>query len=127
MYCTSCNREYPADARRCGYCGNALVEQGLMRYPIGARPPALPGPPPVVSGAPPASRNPVTAALLSFIPMAIGQFYNGDIKKGLIMWGAYFVAGLTSEIGIGVILFFGVWIWSMVDAYSVAAGTGKRW
>jgi len=94
-----------------------------MRYPVVPRPPALPGTP-QASG-----KNPVTAAMLSFIPMAIGQFYNGDTKKGLAMWGAYFVALIITggTGGIGSILFLGVWIWSMVDAYSVAAGTGKRW
>jgi len=69
----------------------------------------------------------MTAALLSLIPLAIGQFYNGDTKKGLAMWGGYFLSVLTAGVGIGIILFFGVWIWSMIDAYSVAAGTGRRW
>jgi len=57
-----------------------------------------------------------------FIPGA-GQFYNNDWKKGLAMLGGGIVLGpLTAGVA-----WLGFAIWSMIDAYNVAKGTGKRW
>jgi TM2 domain-containing membrane protein YozV len=53
----------------------------------------------------------------------VGQFYNGDVKKGLLMlvcWvlGIFLTAGVLS---------FPLWIWSMIDAQRVAARTIPLW
>lgn len=58
---------------------------------------------------------------------AIGQFYNGDNKKGTIMLGGYFVSFILWFVYIGFLGTLGIWIWSMVDAYSVASGKTPLW
>jgi TM2 domain-containing membrane protein YozV len=58
-------------------------------------------------------KSPGLAALLSFLIPGVGQIYNGEVVKGILMFFGsallwYFYLGWT------------VWIWSMVDAYMVA-------
>ena len=55
--------------------------------------------------------------------VGLGQFYNGDTKKGAIM----LVAALVLGIATAGVLWLGLAIWSAVDAYQVANGTGKMW
>jgi TM2 domain-containing membrane protein YozV len=74
--------------------------------------------PQVVTG-----KSPVVAAILSLLIVGVGQFYNGDSKKGAIMLVAAIVLG-TASVGL---LWFACAIWSAVDAYQVANGTGKMW
>jgi len=70
----------------------------------------------------PTGKNPVVAAILGFAP-GVGHFYIGDMKKGAAMFGGAFVLGVTT---FGILLFPLV-IWSAVDAYRVASGTGRMW
>jgi TM2 domain-containing membrane protein YozV len=67
-------------------------------------------------------KNPVVAVLLSFLIPGVGQFYNGDSKKGAIMLGAWFVSVILTTVAVGIVGIIVVWIWSMVDAYKVATG-----
>jgi len=68
-------------------------------------------------------KNPVLAVVLSLIITGVGQFYNGDIKKGAVMLvGAIVLAIATGGIGV-----LPVWIWSMYDAYQVANGKMAIW
>jgi TM2 domain-containing membrane protein YozV len=70
-------------------------------------------------------KNPTVALVLSIFLGALGggQFYNGDWKKGLVMAGASILLGVAT----GGLVSFGVWIWSMVDAWQVAGGKWKTW
>jgi len=71
----------------------------------------------------PTGKNPVLAAILSAVIVGVGQFYNGDIKKGAIMLiGAVILGAATAGA-----LWFAAAIWSAIDAYQVANGTGKMW
>jgi TM2 domain-containing membrane protein YozV len=124
MFCSACGANNDPAARFCHVCGKPIAastatapppaDSGNMR---GAAQPQ-PGQPPVVTG-----KSPVVAAILSLLIVGLGQFYNGDGKKGVTMLGAAIVLGAFS---LGV-LWFGIGIWSAVDAYQVASGTGKRW
>ena len=59
---------------------------------------------------------------------AIGQFYNGDVKKGAVMLICSLIAiPLWAAAGIGSVLNFGIWIWSVIDAYRVASGKAPLW
>jgi len=68
-------------------------------------------------------KKPAVALVLSLLVVGLGQFYNGDTKKGLVM--------LLLAIGAGAISFglgwFGVAIWSAIDAYNVAKGYSEMW
>ena len=69
------------------------------------------------------ARSPGTASVLSLIIPGVGQFYNGDWKKGLAMAAGSILLAIPS----GGLVSFGVWIWSMIDAYQVASGKWKAW
>jgi TM2 domain-containing membrane protein YozV len=63
------------------------------------------------------------AAILSLVipGVALGQFYNGDTLKGILMLVGALILSFT------VIGFLGIWVWSVVDAYQVAKGTQSLW
>jgi TM2 domain-containing membrane protein YozV len=56
------------------------------------------------------------AVVLSFIIVGLGQFYNGQALKGaFLLFGAIFLAIISAGL-----LAIPVWLYSMIDAYSVA-------
>ena len=66
-------------------------------------------------------KEPALALILSLFIPGVGQFYNGDTKKGLLMLGLA-VVGAFIIIGWLVAV-----IWSTIDAYQVAAGKSPLW
>lgn len=68
-------------------------------------------------------KNPVIALILSLFISGIGQFYNGDNKKGALM----LVGGIVLALATGGIGWLPVVIWSMYDAYQVASGKSALW
>jgi TM2 domain-containing membrane protein YozV len=71
----------------------------------------------------PTGKNPALAAVLSAVIPGVGQFYNGDMKKGAVMLiGAALLGAATAGV-----LWLAMAIWSAIDAYQVAKGTGKMW
>jgi TM2 domain-containing membrane protein YozV len=120
MFCSACGTKNDTGAKFCRGCGTATA--------AAAPPPPNPG---VMRGvergavalAPPTGKSPALAAVLSLIIVGVGQFYNGDNKKGaLMLLGAVFLGAAT-----GGLLWLGLAIWSAIDAYHVASGTGKVW
>jgi TM2 domain-containing membrane protein YozV len=67
-------------------------------------------------------KSPFLALLLSFVIPGVGQFYNGDIKRGMIMFcvSLFFSLSLLMPL-IGIPVVLALHIWSMANAYSVAA------
>ena len=65
-------------------------------------------------------KNAGVAVVLSFFWTGLGQIYNGQIFKGLIMIGIQFINGLLMFILIGYITAPLFWIWGMYDAYRTA-------
>lgn len=90
--------------------------------------------PPVAPGMlPPARKEPALSVLASFFLPGLGQLLNGDTNLGVIFLCSYFGAfiftfcGMAFFIGIlGIPVIFGVWIWSMVDAYQGAVRFNQR-
>ncbi len=131
MFCPQCGAQEVEGARFCAKCGTSLlvsqsseVVRGTVQTDDRVRGSGL-GPSKYAVG-----KNPVMAALLSLIlpGVALGQFYNGDIKKGLAMLaGSVIAIPLWFTGGIGSVLDFGIWVWSVVDAYRVASGTAPLW
>ena len=125
MFCSQCGTDNADGARFCAKCGTALAA---------AAPPAAPAEPvstirssaaPVVIGsaASPSGKSPWVAVVLSLFVTGLGQLYNGDWKKGLVMFGGA-VLGLLFTGGIAT---FVIWVWAMIDAHQVASGKGKIW
>ncbi len=64
-------------------------------------------------------RIPILAGALSLLVPGLGQFYNGEIGKGVML--------LFSCLFLWVfLLFWIVWIWSVIDAYMVAEQANQR-
>jgi TM2 domain-containing membrane protein YozV len=65
-------------------------------------------------------KNPTLAAILSFLFMGLGQFYNGEVKKGVLFVALYIVSIVLMSFLIGFITTPILWIWGMIDAYKSA-------
>lgn len=65
-------------------------------------------------------KNPTLAAILSFLINGLGQVYNGQIGKGILIFVIQIVNALLTTVIIGFITLPIVWIWSIYDAYKVA-------
>lgn len=65
-------------------------------------------------------KNSGLAAILSFFISGLGQIYNGQIAKGLIITVVQIINALLTMIFIGFVTGGIVWIWAIYDAYSTA-------
>lgn len=70
-------------------------------------------------------KNPGVAAVLSFFYCGLGQIYNGQIFKGIMMLVAYTISALLMYVLIGFITTPILWIWGMYDAYRTAEKINK--
>ncbi|MCM3757090.1 hypothetical protein M3197_06255 [Sporosarcina aquimarina] len=71
-------------------------------------------------------KSPGLAAVLSFFWTGVGQIYNGQILKGLILIGVQVINSLLMFVLIGFITYPLVWIWGMYDAYKTAEKHNAR-
>ncbi|PUB10212.1 hypothetical protein [Paenisporosarcina sp. OV554] len=71
-------------------------------------------------------KNPGIAAVLSFFWTGVGQIYNGQIMKGLILIVVQMINAALMFVLIGFITFPLVWIWGIYDAYKEADRMNKR-
>jgi TM2 domain-containing membrane protein YozV len=71
-------------------------------------------------------KNPALAVIASFFLPGLGQLINGDTNKGVAMLVTYVVSFLLMLVLIGFVTAFGVWVWSMVDAYQGARDWNLR-
>ena len=67
-----------------------------------------------------APKSPGVALLASFFIPGLGQFVNGDSGKGVAMLVGWVVSLVLMIVLIGFVTAFGIWVWSMVDAYQGA-------
>jgi len=70
----------------------------------------------------PSKKNPVLAAILSFLVSGLGQFYNEEIPKGVIFLLVGVLGGLVT-LGSGYVL---IMIWSVIDAYITAERLNQK-
>jgi TM2 domain-containing membrane protein YozV len=100
MFCAKCGNPNNNDARFCRNCSAPLR--------------MIPAPAFV------AAKSPGLAAVLSFFICGLGQIYNGQIFKGLLMIIAYFISICLIFVVIGLFTTPILWIWGMMDAYHKA-------
>lgn len=121
MHCPYCGALHAEGASFCNECGKPLSSPPPSDGRTRDQPTT--GPKNYASG-----KSPIVACLLSLVMPGIGQFYNGDAKKGGTMLVAYLIAWpLAVSTGILFLAVFLLVVWSAVDAYRVAKGTAPLW
>lgn len=111
MKCPSCETVNAANSKFCVSCGASLIQK--VEPDEGIRKNSSPR---YVEG-----KNPVLATILSLLITSSGQFYNGDILKGITMVICFVLFLWTGP------LLLLLPVWSAIDAYNVAKGNWKRW
>ena len=98
-YCNSCGAETSLTSTHCTSCGVPVVRPGVV----------------VVN-----HKEPFFALALSFLFAGLGQFYNGEVNKGVWFLIAHVISLVLIMAVVGVITTPIIWIWGMVDAYKSA-------
>lgn len=62
-------------------------------------------------------KNSGLAAILSFFVVGLGQIYNGQVIKGIMLFVGTFILCISV---IGIIIAIPIWIWNVFDAASCA-------
>jgi TM2 domain-containing membrane protein YozV len=117
MFCPNCGSQTADNLSFCSKCGAAVGVGAIASDPRMRGSPAGPG---LKLYA--VDKSPVVALVLSLFIPGVGQFYNGDTKRGLLIFGIWLVSWFLLGAGIGLIGFFVAYIWGMANAYQVAAG-----
>jgi TM2 domain-containing membrane protein YozV len=116
MFCSACGRTMEAGQQFCQGCGSKNTSNqsasavGLVATGVAAAQQVI-----VVAG-----KNPGVAAVLSFFWAGLGQIYNGEISKGILLLVLYFISAWLMFVVIGFITTPILWIFGMVDAYRTA-------
>lgn len=63
------------------------------------------------------SKNPILAMILSLVIVGVGQIYNGQTTKGILMCIGGIIGGALSA----TLLWWVIALWSAVDAYNYAS------
>lgn len=62
-------------------------------------------------------KEPILSLILSFFIPGLGQIYNGQTERGIILLIAAFVSAFLILFLIGIALYLAVWVFSMYDAF----------
>ena len=123
MECPVCERLNDDAARFCRNCGSTLSsgvsapgELSDILKPTAPTKRAV-------------GKSPIVALIFSFVVPGLGQFYNGDFKKGLMILILTVVALflLPETACSSSIPLIAVWLWGVINAYNVAAGKTPLW
>jgi TM2 domain-containing membrane protein YozV/ribosomal protein L40E len=95
----------------CSECGSQISVNAVMCPKCGASAKGAVG-----TG----TKNPGTAAVLSFFWTGLGQIYNGEILKGILLMVVQVVNVLLMFVVIGIITFPIVWVYGIWDAHKRA-------
>jgi TM2 domain-containing membrane protein YozV len=105
-YCSNCGIEMNASTKFCPECG--AKQSTVLDYQESYQ------------RSTPNKKNPGLAAVLSFLIVGLGQIYNGQIGKGLLLLVAAIISGVLWLIYIGIIFSIIIWIYAIYDAYNTA-------
>lgn len=104
-YCQHCGGKINAKAEICPECGLRVAEpQNVGQQEVRDR------------------KNPGLAAIASFLIPGLGQIYNGQIGKGLLIifvWSVAIVMVISAPL-LGFGLAFLIWVLSIYDSYNQA-------
>ena len=112
-YCRNCGSQIDAEAEICPYCrncGSQIDAEAEICPKCGVR----------QKNPPVENKNPLFALILSFIIPGLGQIYNGQNRKGILLIVSIIVSIVLWMILIGFILTILVWLYGLYDAYNTA-------
>lgn len=66
------------------------------------------------------TKNPATAGALSFLMPGLGQVYNGEVGKAVLLWAIQIVNVLLMFVVVGFVTYPAVWLYGIWDAYNTA-------
>lgn len=121
MFCSGCGRQMDAGQQFCAGCGarnpapqTISPQSTSMVATVGTA--VAPAQQIIVVS----EKSPGLAAVLSFFWAGLGQIYNGEISKGILLIVAYAISCALMAIVIGFFTTPILWIYGMVDAYKTA-------
>lgn len=112
-YCTTCGEIVKRRAEICPECGTRRKPAPQSATTSKAN-----------SSAP--EKDPGVAAVLSFFYSGLGQIYNGQVGKGIVLMIAQGVNVLLMFVLIGLVTFPLVWVFGIYDAYQQAEQINER-
>ncbi len=101
VICPNCGKNTP-EGKFCEHCGASVQKTQTFQQPAQGT-------------APVQNKNPILALVLSLIICGVGQMYNGQLRKGVIMLVATIIMAILFW-PISLIIL----IYSMYDAYTTA-------
>ena len=104
-YCSVCGYKINPNVKTCANCGSKIDARAKVCANCGAR---------VIH------KSPFIAFVLSFIFPGLGQLYNNQNHKGLLLIIVYVVSWILCLILIGFILALLIWVYGMYDAITTA-------
>ncbi|WP_409200849.1 zinc-ribbon domain-containing protein [Methanobrevibacter sp. DSM 116169] len=126
-YCTNCGSSINSNAEICPKCGSKSKQDKNTKYcsncgkTIDINAEICPKCGVRVKQAPSNnSKDPVVAAVLSFFICGLGQIYNGELGKGLILLICYVLCFTFFWLIIPGLIAVVIWIYGIYDAYTVA-------
>ena len=116
VICPNCGKNTP-EGKFCESCGASVQTTQTFQQPVAQQP--------VYAAQQPAAammqkKSAGVAVILSFFLPGLGQIYNGQIGKGIILIILSVVFWLLSSIVIGIPFYIILWIYGMYNAYSTA-------
>ena len=124
MLCASCGQANAEGASFCRNCGNPLSIPASAKVATLASATS-----PVEIGVSRLAVNKTPTVALIFAVFWLGQFYNGDFKRGVLLILLESVALVFSAptFGATALLFWVIWLWGIVNAYNVASRKTPLW
>lgn len=114
--------------RTCPHCGSTITSEDFFcrachkRFDLRGAETDATKPDELPKGSVLRLRNPILASLFSFAGVGLGQFYNGDLAKGLIITGLFMASsflpvahrGVTPTLSLWIMA--GIWVVSLIDS-----------
>lgn len=107
MYCSNCGQKNQKNDSYCVSCGTLQKSTSTVFNSESA------------DRFSETTKSPVLAMVLSLIIVGLGQFYNGQMKRGAVMLVVAIVGGAISA----TLIWWFAALWSAVDAYNFASKT----
>ena len=132
MYCSTCGKENPDNAKFCAGCGKPIAQAAapaaapVQQTIINMAPPPQAAPAaPAAAGISPKSKT--AAALLAFFLGSLGihRFYVGKVGTGIVMLLLTIIGSATYAFVVGIFILIAVELWVLIDFIMILMGKFK--